>query len=183
MKTKQFIRSLFSRPEKDLRKIMPELKDLKDILNVIDKKSDSLEGIVDFFAVISKWYDNMDDLDRILQKFKKVNYGQYDDIIKQINTLQVHFLKAGRDQYGYNRTKRGENVTDDNVYLGNIYGLFTLPVSRWKKAKNSPKGGWGFPGMENLNSYDVVSWQAKKFMDSHIESIIKAIDSLEKEKI
>jgi len=30
------------------------------------------------------------------------------------------------------------------------------------------ESGWGFSGMENLNSFDLVSRQAKKFIEGHM---------------
>jgi hypothetical protein len=73
-----------------------------------------------------------------------------------------------------------ETVTAEKVYLGNIWGLFTHPVSFWKQGKDEKKGGWGFSNMEHLSPYDVVSNQAASFMYSHIPPMIAIIDKLER---
>jgi len=145
---------------------MPELLILKKDLEVIRGRQ-PLDGIVQFFGLVSPWQDR--GLADILTAFHSVNYGQYDEVIRLLNQLTVHFARAGRSPYGWNRTSKGQEVTENNVYLGNIYGLWTKEVSFWKTQKDTPKGGWGFSGMEHLSVYDVVSNQAREFMRSHDE--------------
>ncbi|TSC75385.1 MAG: hypothetical protein G01um101430_480, partial [Parcubacteria group bacterium Gr01-1014_30] len=86
--------------------------------------------------------------------------GEHNEVLEKLRALQKYFENAGRDEYGWNRTKPGETVTADRVFLGNIYGLFTHPVPFWQQKKDEKKGGWGYSGMEHLNAYDVVSEQA-----------------------
>jgi hypothetical protein len=60
----------------------------------------------------------------------------------------------------------GEIVTlklDENTLkLGNIWGLWTFPVSYWKSKKDQPKGELGFTMWDHCNAYDVVLIQAKE---------------------
>ena len=72
----------------------------------------------------------------------------------------------------------GEWVTDENVFLGDVYGLWTNTVAFFKKGADKPKGGWGYPSLDNMNAYDIVSRQATQFMTSHIQEITKLIDEL-----
>lgn len=62
------------------------------------------------------------------------------------------------DKYGMFRTKAIPSMTADEVYLGNIYGLWTFPISKWEEIK----GG---------NNYLIVLSQYKH----HLESNVKAI--------
>jgi len=176
---KKRIRAFFVKPKKKLAMIMPELQQLRETHEQTSKSNDPLTAIVYFFDAVSKWYDREGVYD-IIKTFSSVNYNhRYDHILDNLRTLQAHFINAGRDEYGWNRTSKGQTVTEDDVFLGNIYGLWTFPVSHWKKAKNDRKGGWGFSGMENLSVYDVISQQAKNFITSHARPMIQAINYLE----
>jgi hypothetical protein len=178
LKLKKRVKVIFAgRPERKLAALMPELRQLRQALRRASESRDPLTEIVYFFDTVSKWHDR--GISDLIAAFEKVNYGQYDEVLKKLNTLQRHFVNAGRCEYGWNRTRRGETVTADKVFLGNIYGLFTHPVSFWKQRKDEKKGGWGYPGMENLNAYDVVSRQAREFMTSHARSMIAIINDLE----
>jgi len=168
---------MFAKPERKLTALKTELFVLRRYLEEASKTNDPLTEIVSFFDVISKWHDR--GLKDVIMAFEVVNYGQYDEVLENLRTLDAHFSNAGRCQFGWNRTKRGERVTADRVFLGGINGLFTHPVSFWKQGKDEKKGGWGFRNMEHLNAYDVVSQQAKDFMDSHFSSMISIVKELE----
>ncbi len=175
---KERIRSLFVDPRKELAKIMPELEQLRGALKRAVLGSDPLNRLVGFFDAVSKWHDR--GLNDVIELFEQVNYGQYDGVIDRLQILQAHLVAAGRDEYGWNRTKYGETVTADKVFLGNICGLFTHPISFWATRKDEEKGGWGFASMakSNLNAHDVVCIQAQDFILSHAPFMIDAIDAL-----
>lgn len=171
---------LRSSPKKQLKKLVPELMELSNELQRVQRasESDPLCAIVPFFDQVSRWHDRSSEIRDLIKDFKKGNWGQYTPLIEALELLQNHFVNAGRDKSGWNRTQKGETVTEDRVFLGNIYGLFTHPVSFWKQRKDKKKGGWGFSGMEHLNSYDVVSQQASRFMLSHIGFMLRIIQIL-----
>lgn len=179
MQLKKRIKALFSSSsaEKLLAALMPALRELRANLRSVEFSRDPLADIIRFFNFVSPWQDR--GLRDVIAAFRDVNYGQYDDVLEKLKTLQLHFERAGRSKYGWNRTKPGETVTEDNVYLGNIFGLWTKTVRFWKERKNEPKGGWGFSGMEHLNPYDVVSEQARKYMETHIGPMWELITGLD----
>lgn len=177
MSIRKRVKAIFTKPERKLTVVKPELQQLRQTLQRASESRDPLTEIVQFFDSMSRWHDR--GIGDLIAAFEEVNYGQYDAVLEKLRTLQKHFANAGRDEYGWNRTKRGETVVADKVFLGNIYGLFTHPVPFWKQRKDEKKGGWGFSGMENLNAYDVVSEQARKFMSSHTSPMIAIISNLE----
>ena len=159
------IKARLNPPEKTLAALRPELEKLAAGLEQAtrDAESDPLSAITSFFSITSVWHDR--GLTDIIEMFARVNDGQYDTIIGKLTTLDHQFIKAGRSEYGWNRTKRGEEVTPDRVFLGNVYGLFTHPVPRWQEGKDEPKDSW--MGLRDVNSYDVVSDQARRFIMNH----------------
>lgn len=177
MSIKKRVKAMFVKPERKLTALNLEFQQLRQALQRLSESRDPLTEIVQFFDSMSRWHDR--GIGDLIAAFEEVNYGQYDAVLEKLRTLQKHFENAGRCEYGWNRTKRGETVTADKVFLGNIYGLFTHPVSFWKQRKDEERGGWGFSGMENLNAYDVVSQQARKFMVSHVGPMIAILDNLE----
>lgn len=166
-----------------LGELKPRLLELKRVFGTISRSSDQLTNIVLFFEAMSWWHDRGGVIDLIIL-FNGANTkkGEYDAVIQTLEIFDTHIRQAGRYESGWNRTKKGETVTDDHVYLGNIYGLFTKTVSFWKKCKDDKKDGWKGTrygeALAGMNAYDVVSEQAREFMDSHIVPMIKLIDDL-----
>lgn len=160
--------------------LIPQLQQLKSDLTNNDTRP--LYGIVQFFDQVSAWHDRSDEIGQLIVALQETNHGQHSELISYLETLRNHFCNAGRDLYGWNRTEKGETVTADKVYLGNIYGLLTYPASYWQKKENEPKGQWeggmwqGCSVVENKNSYDIVSDQARKFMESHTRPMCALID-------
>jgi len=167
IKIVKMIKSVFVKPEKKLSALKPEIKQLRSTLQEISKSQDSLTGIVRFFNTVSEWHDR--GINDLIVAFESVNYGQYDRMLNELRILQEHFESAGRSQFGWNRTKQGETVTENNVFLGNIYGLLTKPVSFWKEKREE----------EYAFGIDIVSKQAKEFMDSHTGPMIIILKNLE----
>jgi len=162
---------------KVLNKVRLELDRLRVYLDASRETDEPLNEIVIFFDEVSKVHDR--GIDDLVSAFKDANYnGRYNDVLEKLEILQRHLVSAGRAQYGWNRTKPGQTVTEENVFLGNIYGLFTHPVRFWKRTKDEKKGNWGYPNMESLNSYDVVSIQARDFVRNHADGMIPIIDYL-----
>lgn len=167
---------LFVDPRKKLRVIMPELRQLREYLKETASQSEPLYRLVEFFDRISPWHDR--GLEDVISPFRQVNYGQHDHVIVQLIKLEGHFVNAGRDQSGMNRTERGERVSADKVYLGGIFGLFTHPVPFWVTRRGEPKGA--HPDYPDMNGYDLIAWHATRFMGSHIGPMVQLIDELER---
>jgi len=60
---------------------------------------------------------------------------------KRVEAKRDRFIaevtKAGRNPYGINRTKSGEQVTEHNVYFGNIFGLWTGTVAKFEACEDT----------------------------------------------
>jgi len=156
--------------ETSTKTILPELKQLKeDIVSAMTMR-DPLSGLVAFFNATSPWHD----------KPSMTNHGDESPLALKLNKFERLIANSGRCSIGWNRTERGQLVTDDNVWLGgeDYYDLFTKTITFWRSRKDAPKGGWGFSGMENLNAYDVISDQARVFIENGAP-IIDAINEIE----
>ena len=168
-------------PRKSLRALMPELLILHEELGRTSSLP-PLDGIVKFFGLVSPWHDR--GLGELIAEFDSVNKSKYVTMANLLGELNLHFVSAGRSRYGWNRTEKGETVTPEKVFLGDVYGLFTHPVSYWKKKKDERRDAWKGSLWETklagMNSYDVVSRQATSFMQSHarIRSIIYDLQQL-----
>lgn len=179
------IKNIINNPKRKVAELLPQLRQLRtDLYTFIDPVP--LDGIVNFFSIISPWHDREDEIDQIVTDLQAVNYGQHSELIQKLEMLRKHFQNAGRNRYGWNRTEKGESVTADKVFLGNIFGLFTHSVSFWKQQKGQPKDEWkggiweGHPRVAGKNAYDVVSEQARGFMASHRRAIIDIISWLDR---
>ena len=77
----------------------------------------------------------------------------------------------GPCSHGMYRCDSIETMTPDQVYLGNIYGLFTKNISFWEEYKDEGKTGGGYPVYEYLTVYQIVLWQYKGQLSSNIRAI------------
>ena len=173
---------LVANPKKKLVVIMPELRELRSILARVRESYDPLDDVIIFFNATSRWHDR--GIRDIIEAFENANSrDQYNEVLEKLGTLALHFVNAGRCDCGWNRTKHGEAVTADRVFLGDIFGLWTKTVAYWKTCKNDPKDGWAGTTYGNLlkdrNAHDVVSEQAAGFMRSHVKPMIEIINYLE----
>jgi hypothetical protein len=165
---------LLSDPRKKLVELVPELLKLRTYLRRGIDIRETLPAIVDFFDVVSRWHDR--GLQDVIAPLLAVNYSQYDEVIAKLRQLEGHFQRAGRDESGMNRTKPGEMVRASQVFLGNVYGLFTHPIPFWVERRDETKGV--HPDFPTMNAYDLVCAQARRFMTSHMGPMVGLIDDL-----
>jgi hypothetical protein len=131
---------------------------------------------VELFNVVTPWYDkeqaDQKPVGAVVSALQKANSGgRHAEAIEPLQTLQAHFQNAGRDKYGMNRTAPGEPVTPDNVYLGNVFGRWTLTATKWKDA---------FKRGDATAQEDkrIIDHQAADFVDGHVGAMHKLIRAL-----
>lgn len=175
-------RARVRRLDETLAEFLGELPNLRQILIEVERQmsGNTLDTLVRFFNLISLWHDR--GLERIVAELR--DFEKYAVLIRTLETLALHFRNAGRDQYGWNRTGRGETVTADKVFLGNIFGLWTKTVADWQAlSKDEPvwrlrnDGNW-HAGGEGLSTREVIERQARVFMRNHIRPMVGLIDEL-----
>ena len=168
---------------KALRKTFPELKNLDENLQTINMR-DPLRAIVHFFDIMSKWQDK-GGVSELMDVFNYSSIGEHrhTSIRRDLYSLQGHFRNAGRDPYGMNRTKEGQGVTMDDVFLGNICGLWTKPVREWLSMPvELGENELTHPSAPDKSPRQIVTKQAREFMVSHIKPISEIIHRLEAAK-
>ena len=69
-------------------------------------------------------------------------------------------------EYGMFRTKNISKMTPNEVYLGNIYGLWTHSLPKWEETRNEKFS-------ENITIYDVILSQYKNILRSNIRELYK----------
>ncbi|MEZ0226829.1 MAG: hypothetical protein ACAH83_19895 [Alphaproteobacteria bacterium] len=161
---------------KALQQLTPSLQALDQQLQAVEKIPDPIDRLVRFFDAVSQWNDRQQEaplsVGVVLNAFRKANgSGEHAKTIEALETLQIHFNRSGRDEYGINRTKPGEVVTADNVYLGNVYGRWTFTANKWKEAFSR----------DNATAQEdrqIIEGQAAGFVESHIKPMQKLIGSL-----
>lgn len=168
----------------DLKKIENDLNSLQKEMLEISMMDNKVEAIIRLFKVISPIQDK-GGFSQTICTLQEKNYGQLDQIISALEVLQIHFKRAGRDEYGINRTKAGEEVTSAKVFLGDVFGIWTKPASYWlanqeeckkmlrhdvSKDRNNPVSTW----------YLINEYQAGGFVKSHTDGILEQIAILKK---
>lgn len=89
----------------------------------------------------------------------------------------------GADSYGMFRTESIPTMKPEEVFLGNIWGLYTKNIPFWDKYKDEGKTGGGYPIYEYLTVYQIVLSQYKILLSSNVKAIEKnATEQLEELK-
>lgn len=83
--------------------------------------------------------------------------------------------------YGMFRTKNIETMKPEEVFLGNIYGLFTKNIPFWEDRKEDNYGVNGFGIKPETKLYNIIVEQYRKHLISNIRSIaMNAKDMIDK---
>jgi hypothetical protein len=160
---------------KALQELKPSLEALDKQLEQVGKISDPIDRIVRFFDTVARFNDEQQGakitVDNVIDAFRKVSGGRHDETIKALETLQAHFNNSGRQEFGMNRTKPGEPVTADKVYLGNVYGRWTFTANDWREKLKRDD-------VNTREDKQVIEGQASGFVDAHIGPMHRIIKSL-----
>ncbi len=170
--------------KKDMKKIENEINYLEKEMLEISKMDNKVEAIIRLFKVISPIQDN-GGFSKTICELQKKNFGQLDQIISALEVLQIHFRRAGRSEYGMNRTKVGEEVTSENVFLGNVFGIWTKSASYWlanqKECEKMLRGDVSKDSENPVSTWDIINeYQAGAFVKSHTRGILEQIAILKK---
>lgn len=180
----QRIKRHFTNPFDILEKIQDWQRLGKEIRQ-FENVDDGLVAIVPFFDFLSLYHDRVGELTDLIDYLQQFDRRPgVKQLINELKTLKSYVCSTGRDDYGWNRTKPGEVVTEDKVFLGDIFGLFTHPVSFWRTREDEPKDAWkgglwdGYSEVKGKNSYDVVSAQARRFMSINAPKIRESVENI-----
>lgn len=103
---------------KDTMRIENLRTQLEDLGDVPQNAYGSFAYLIRFFNIVSSFEDEGKVTLRDFKISKKLNFA---------------IFRCGRDEFGMNRTSKGEEVTINNVWLGDVCGLFTHPAAWWIK--------------------------------------------------
>lgn len=132
--------------KKDLQKLGP-----------VPNGKDVYDYGVRFFNIIASFQDN-----------NAIDIELFKDTTEAAQTLVKHIGNAGRHEFGWVRAQRGEPVTLHNLYLGDIYGLWTKTAAFWKEQ----------PGKD---VQAIIQYQLSSFIKSHREPMIELIKTVLKD--
>lgn len=163
--------------------LQPKLQDLEIEMKMIGTMENKVEALVELFKVISPLQDRGGFSEELWELKRKNRRGKYDRQVEALGSLQAYIRNAGRSLCGMNRTVKGEEVTAEKVFLGNVYGLWTCTAAYWLKER---------PRLEKSlrhdlvrNSEEVISdwylindYQCGNFLRMHVEGILEQIQIL-----
>ncbi len=138
------------------------------------------------FKFTSKWQDiNM--IPEAITYFKtKKDIKKYENILKLLNLMSNTLNNAGRCEHGYNRTKKGEEVTLDKIYLGDVFGIWTNKASFWLAREEEMKnqGSGAIPteasGLEFISVwYCINNYQCESFVKGHMDNLMIQVPKLQ----
>lgn len=148
--------------EADLKKDMTDLPVLKKNLEKVKEMTDPFDQLLYFFQSVSPWQD------RFMDRCRSTAYRDPESL-SSLEVLFLHLYRSGRG--GMNRTKPGEIITPDDIWLGNIYGLFTKNMRHWDQYRFSD-------AKQDQDSFQITQNQARDFVGSHLTPLIDLIDQI-----
>lgn len=78
----------------------------------------------------------------------------------------------GPCSYGMFRTKDISEMKPEEVFLGNIYGLWTFNIPYWNKIKDNTMAGNSYNLPKDTKCYDLIMTQYRGLLKSNIKAII-----------
>jgi hypothetical protein len=164
MKCKKLLKSQRSR-----------LQEMKGILerysNLPQNPKLVLKALVDFFDEMSEFQDQ--GYFNVGNSIKMQKY--FPNAYKELSIINSHLSNSGRCTYGFNRTSVGQQVTAKNVYLGDIYGIFTFTVEKW--INETPEENTHMDIIDKSTNKPIwltkliAEYQAGPFIKSHLRAI------------
>ena len=82
-------------------------------------------------------------------------------------------VNLGPDSCGMFRTESISTMKPEEVFLGNIWGLFTKNIPFWEQSKKEGKTGGGYTIYEYLTVYQIILGQYKRLLSSNVQGIAK----------
>jgi len=179
MKKANFFTGLFFNSKKVIANIQPRIQELEKEIKSIELMDNKVEAIVRLFQVISPIQDAGGFSQEIFELRKHAS-GKFDQRIEALAVLQKHFSNAGRSEYGINRTKKGEEINAEKVYLGDIFGIWTKTAAHFLGKKEELKKTLRPDVSKNPESpistwYLINDYQCGGFVKSHTDGILKQI--------
>lgn len=126
------------------RELLSHVIKLHVIIELINTEN-CYDKIVKFFQITSELQDRSEEIMKLLPPIEGINFCGWksakrkqsensrmrariklDGLLREIN-------KAGRDSFGHNRTKPGEDVTKDNIYFGDVWGIGTFSIRTFEE--------------------------------------------------
>ena len=101
------------------------------------------------------------------------------DIHKEAWIIGFQNVNLGPNKYGMFRTKSISTMKPEEVFLGNIWGLYTHAIPFWEERKSQPYGCNGFGIDPETSLYNIILIQYKNLLCFHISNMwFKAETSL-----
>lgn len=127
-------------------------------------KEEALGYTLKFFNVVSEFQDQ-----------GKVKFA------KNADEINFFVARTGRQGYGWNRTEKGEKVTAENLYLGNVFGLFTHTAKHWINSNSVYKDFYKryFSDLDLPDPFDwqvIMFHQVEPFIVVNTKELLDALD-------
>ncbi len=165
-----------------IKDLEPRLIELKTRFKTIQKENDKFSALISLFDLMSKMEDEKSFYNE-LRFLEKRNNKKFETKKEALNKLCFHIARCGRDKYGMNRTNYGEPVTAEKVFLGDIFGIFTLSLSQCFKDEKQLKQEKRYDLAKDSNNpptdwYLLHDHQAGSFVNTHTKESLEAISVL-----
>lgn len=134
----------------------------KETLEEEKEKYEKCKSLVGHFAELDERIGASKSLEGVLDLHKKAwGLGYQNDNLAPC-------------EYGMFRTKDISTMKPEEVFLGNVYGLWTLPIPKWSDQKSQMYD-------KDISVYDIVLNQYKRILHSNVKAIYKEAKTLVEE--
>lgn len=133
---------LFSKNE-----FVTDVMNLNQIIDHINEEN-CYDKVVEFFTITSYLQDHAREIEELLPPVRGFKFCGIKSFYRKecefkrakaelgLKVFMQELNKAGRDMHGHNRTENGEEVSKDNLYFGDVAGIWTFTVAEFERVKN-----------------------------------------------
>ena len=99
---------------------------------------------------------------------------------ESFDIFKKHIYNTGRQMDGWVRSHPGEKVTEDNVFLGNVFGIWTFNISKFKEfdRRHSEENNEYVQNDRNFTKWSVQIYQLQDYLKSHVQPMQDLIHTM-----
>lgn len=99
---------------------------------------------------------------------------------ESFDIFKKHIHNTGRNMDGWVRSHPGEKVTEDNVFLGNVFGIWTFNIRKFKEfdRRDSKENNKYVQDDRNFTKWSVQIYQLRDYLKSHVQPMQDLIHTM-----
>ena len=153
------------------KSLQPFKKKIVSQIQEIETNQNKVQALINYYSLL-EFIENNQLGKAYLKKLESRNFFGFNK--KKIKILKSFLTNESRDEFGYNRSKPGKSVSAHDIYLGDVYGIWTKTasyfISNKEKFMNEDSGvpNLGDSNLEFISVWYIINGQAEGLLECYL---------------